>query len=73
MGTRPELEPWSIIASLLAGGFIASELFALVDPDGKGLHTHWQKTACALMTGCIAHVFVSSEKREGPRHVAGSG
>jgi type IV secretion system protein VirD4 len=23
----------------------------IVDPDGKGLDTHWQKTACALLTG----------------------
>jgi type IV secretion system protein VirD4 len=28
----------------------------IVDPDGKGMESHWQKTACSLLTGCIAHV-----------------
>jgi type IV secretion system protein VirD4 len=28
----------------------------LVDPDGKGLNDHWQKTAQALLVGCILHV-----------------
>ena len=28
----------------------------LVDPDGKGLNDHWQKSAQALLTGCILHV-----------------
>ncbi|KXU39015.1 conjugal transfer protein TraG, partial [Ventosimonas gracilis] len=27
----------------------------IVDPDGKGLDTHWQKTACALLVGVILH------------------
>ena len=38
----------------------------IVDPDGKGLHTHWQKTACALMTGCIAHVLYRQKKEKIP-------
>ena len=38
----------------------------IVDPDGKGLHTHWQKTACALMTGCIAHVLYRQKKEKVP-------
>jgi type IV secretion system protein VirD4 len=28
----------------------------LVDPDGKGLTDHWQKSAQALLVGCILHV-----------------
>jgi len=28
----------------------------IVDPDGKGLETHWQKTAHALLVGLILHV-----------------
>lgn len=28
----------------------------LVDPDGKGLKDHWQKTAQALLVGCILHL-----------------
>jgi type IV secretion system protein VirD4 len=27
----------------------------LVDPDGKGLETHWQKTSQALLVGVILH------------------
>ena len=27
----------------------------IVDPDGRGLETHWQKTAFALLTGLILH------------------
>jgi hypothetical protein len=38
----------------------------IVDPDGKGLHTHWQKTACALMTGCISHVLYRQKKEKIP-------
>jgi type IV secretion system protein VirD4 len=36
----------------------------LVDPDGKGLATHWQKTAQALLVGVILHVLYKA-KREG--------
>ncbi|MFI3271769.1 MAG: type IV secretory system conjugative DNA transfer family protein [Pseudomonadota bacterium] len=28
----------------------------IVDPDGKGLKDHWQKTAQALLVGCILHL-----------------
>jgi type IV secretion system protein VirD4 len=36
----------------------------IVDPDGKGLESHWQKTAQALLVGVILHaVFIS--KAEG--------
>ncbi|MCH8795130.1 type IV secretory system conjugative DNA transfer family protein, partial [Neisseria gonorrhoeae] len=27
----------------------------IVDPDGKGLNSHWDKTAFALLTGVILH------------------
>lgn len=27
----------------------------IVDPDGKGLESHWQKTSCALLEGLILH------------------
>ncbi len=36
----------------------------IVDPDGKGLQTHWQKTSQALLVGVILHVLYKSE-REG--------
>lgn len=28
----------------------------IVDPDGKGLNDHWQKTSQALLVGCILHL-----------------
>lgn len=34
----------------------------LVDPDGKGLDTHWQKTAQALLVGVILHVLYKAKK-----------
>ncbi|MBZ2206560.1 type IV secretory system conjugative DNA transfer family protein [Massilia soli] len=36
----------------------------LVDPDGKGLETHWQKTSQALLVGLILHVLYKA-KNEG--------
>jgi type IV secretion system protein VirD4 len=36
----------------------------IVDPDGKGLETHWQKTAQALLVGVILHV-VHKARAEG--------
>jgi type IV secretion system protein VirD4 len=34
----------------------------LVDPDGKGLVTHWQKTAQALLVGVILHVLYKAQQ-----------
>jgi type IV secretion system protein VirD4 len=36
----------------------------LVDPDGKGLETHWQKTSQALLVGLILHALYK-RKNEG--------
>jgi type IV secretion system protein VirD4 len=36
----------------------------IVDPDGKGLEDHWQKTAQSLLVGVILHVLYKS-RREG--------
>ena len=33
----------------------------LVDPDGKGLESHWQKTAQALLVGVILHVLYKAK------------
>src|SRR5208283_4954313 len=38
----------------------------IVDPDGRGLQTHWQKTACSLLTGCIAHVLYRTRREKTP-------
>ncbi len=34
----------------------------IVDPDGKGLIDHWQKTSQALLVGLILHVIYKSQK-----------
>jgi type IV secretion system protein VirD4 len=33
----------------------------IVDPDGRGLESHWQKTAFALLVGLILHVLYKAE------------
>ncbi len=33
----------------------------IVDPDGKGLVDHWQKTAQPLLVGCILHILYKSK------------
>ncbi len=38
----------------------------IVDPDGKGLQTHWQKTAQALLVGVILHVLYKSQQEGTP-------
>jgi type IV secretion system protein VirD4 len=38
----------------------------LVDPDGKGLESHWQKTAQALLVGVILHVLYKAETEGTP-------
>lgn len=35
----------------------------IVDPDGKGLHSHWQKTAFSLLVGVILHVLYTTKDR----------
>lgn len=37
----------------------------LVDPDGKGLESHWQKTAQALLVGCILHLLYKAKNEGG--------
>lgn len=32
----------------------------LVDPDGRGLNDHWQKTSHALLVGCMLHLLYKS-------------
>ncbi|HRB29845.1 MAG TPA: type IV secretory system conjugative DNA transfer family protein, partial [Nitrosomonas sp.] len=38
----------------------------IVDPDGKGLQTHWQKTSQALLVGVILHVLYKSGREGTP-------
>ena len=35
----------------------------IVDPDGKGLNDHWQKTGFALLTSVILHVLYAEEDK----------
>ena len=45
-------------------GDVQNLALLLVDPDGKGLETHWQKTSQALLVGLILHVLYKA-KAEG--------
>jgi len=38
----------------------------IVDPDGKGLESHWQKTAQALLVGCIIHLLYKARNEGKP-------
>ncbi|WP_293652390.1 type IV secretory system conjugative DNA transfer family protein [Thiolapillus sp.] len=38
----------------------------IVDPDGKGLESHWQKTAWALLVGVMLHVLYKSQQEGTP-------
>lgn len=38
----------------------------LVDPDGKGLETHWQKTGQALLVGVILHALYKRKNEGSP-------
>ena len=37
----------------------------IVDPDGKGLESHWQKTAFALLVGAILHALYKAKNEKG--------
>jgi len=37
----------------------------IVDPDGKGLDSHWQKTSFSLMVGLILHALYKAKKSGG--------
>jgi type IV secretion system protein VirD4 len=39
----------------------------IVDPDGKGLESHWQKTSFALLQGVILHALYRARNGDGPR------
>ena len=43
----------------------------LVDPDGKGLESHWQKTAFALLVGVILHVLYTAKDSGVPASLPG--
>lgn len=47
-------------------GDVQNLALLIVDPDGKGLNDHWQKTAFALLAGCILHLLYK-EKEGGER------
>ena len=37
----------------------------IVDPDGKGLESHWQKTAQSLLVGVMLHLLHKARNKEG--------
>jgi len=49
-------------------GDVQNLVTLIVDPDGKGLNDHWQKTAFALLVGVILHVLYNAKNDpEAPR------
>lgn len=42
----------------------------LVDPDGRGLNDHWQKTAQAVLVGCILHLLYRAKNEALPANFA---
>ncbi len=43
----------------------------IVDPDGKGLESHWQKTAFALLVGVLLHVLYKARNEGGSATLPG--
>lgn len=52
------------IDSARAVGDVQNIATIIVDPDGKGLVSHWDKTAFALLTGAILHTLFKIRKEE---------
>ena len=50
-----------------AVGDVQNLVTLIVDPDGKGLESHWQKTAFALLVGVILHVLYMAKNGDSPR------
>ncbi|MFC5460749.1 type IV secretory system conjugative DNA transfer family protein [Massilia niabensis] len=42
----------------------------IVDPDGRGLETHWQKTSQALLVGVILHALYKNRSEGTPANLA---
>ncbi|MBT2180868.1 conjugal transfer protein TraG [Ralstonia pickettii] len=58
LGTEAEVGDVQNLASLI------------VDPDGKGLQSHWDKTAFALLTGVILHALYKAKHEGGVASMA---
>ena len=50
-------------------GDVQSLATLIVDPDGKGLETHWQKTSQALLVGVILHALYKKKNEGTPAHL----
>ena len=48
-------------------GDVQNIALMVVDPDGRGLKDHWQKTAYALLQGLILHALYKARNGHGPR------
>lgn len=61
--------PWNPLDEVRVGteyevGDVQNLATLIVDPDGKGLESHWQKTSQALLVGMIVHALYKA-KNEG--------
>jgi type IV secretion system protein VirD4 len=65
---------WNALEEIRIGteyevGDVQNLATVIVDPDGQGLQTHWQKTAWALLTGVILHVLYKSHQDGTPANL----
>lgn len=51
-------------------GHVQNLATLIVDPDGRGLVDHWQKTAQALLFGVILHMLYHNEQEGAPATLA---
>ena len=56
IGRRVHPNPLAVPATEFEVGAAHNPAQLIVDPDGKGLDPHWQKTAFALLVGVILGV-----------------
>lgn len=62
---------WNPLDEIRAGtdnevGDVQNLVTLIVDPDGKGLESHWQKTSQALLVGVILHALYKSRAEGTP-------
>jgi type IV secretion system protein VirD4 len=67
---------WNPLDEIRAGtenevGDVQNLVTLIVDPDGKGLESHWQKTSQALLVGVILHALYKSKVEGTPATLPG--
>jgi type IV secretion system protein VirD4 len=68
---HPSSARWNPLDEIRVGtehevGDVQNVAMLILDPDGKGLKDHWQKTSYALLTGVILHAVYRARNGDGP-------